>query len=549
LTHGVNYFREDRPFQEMLRFLKWKARPDLEALGSFVGTELLEAADWIDRGSRPFLQTWGVRGHRLDWVRISPEHRRVLQRLRELGAMSIEEDANFPLQSHFLGGYVISDAGLFCSVTLTAQTAWALYKYGDEGLKGRHLPSLLDRSGTGAWGATFYTEIQGGSDLGANETVARRVGDSWRLWGSGKSFASNAGLADLALVTAKPDPPRPGPRGIALFLVPSTTGSGEANFRIRRLRDKTGTRAVPTGEVELDGSEGFLLGRAEEGLFIALEVLNIARVDNALASIGLARKALWEASRYAAHRRAFGKTLREHPLLLRDLAEMEAEVEVGLLLALQAARAVSQTARDRPPYSPEYFQARIWTHVAKALTAWMAQEVTRKCLEILGGMGFLEEFPLARLHREALVTSIWEGTSNIQALELLDLLRRPAVREGFLDELDRRVADLPSEGSLRNSVKEESHREREWLKRRDLSSPRMEFFAKDLLTRMGHLLSTVFFAEWTGEANAPPSRRALLNLYGVRSRFSDVPDIAEESLREALDWMSAPPKDSGGPHL
>ena len=538
LTHGVNYCRDDRPFQEMLKFLGMAPREHHDLLGAFVGEEMMEVADSIDHGARPVLHTWGLLGERIDFVRISPEHRRVLGHLRELRTISAGLEDAPRLWSHFLSGYLISDAGLFCTITLTMQTAFAVWKYGDPSTKERFLSSLATDSPHGAWGATFYTEVQGGSDLGANVTVARETPEGWRLWGPNKYFTSNVGLADVALVTAKPEPVRPGPKGIALFLVPGLRASGEPNFSLRRLKDKMGTRAVPTGEVELEESEAFLLGEASHGIYTALEILNIARVDNALAAVGLARKALWEAYRYAVHRQAFGKALRDHPLLRRDLWEMEAEVEVGLLLALCTARAVSATAEDRPPYSEGYFQARLLTHLTKALTSWMSQEVTRSCLEVLGGIGFLEEFPLARLHREALVTSIWEGTSNIQALEFLDLWNRAPVREAFWKEVLRRIQSLPVTGPTADRLRSETEELSTWGRGILEDRHRGEFYAKDLLTRVGHLMASLFFLEYAHGPGGSDGARALLDLYVARHIAHRAPDVPDPRMEGALEWMA-----------
>jgi alkylation response protein AidB-like acyl-CoA dehydrogenase len=150
------------------------------------------------------------------------------------------------------------------------------------------------------------TEIKGGSDLGANvETRAVRQGNSWRLSGE-KYFASNAG-AELAVVAARPDGAPAGVRGLALFLLPRLRRDGSLNYLIRRLKDKIATRSVPTGEILLEQSEAWLLGRAEQGIYLILEVLNISRVANAVGSVALAQRAISEAMQFAARRHAFGK--------------------------------------------------------------------------------------------------------------------------------------------------------------------------------------------------------------------------------------------------
>src|SRR5258708_22938609 len=148
------------------------------------------------------------------------------------------------------------------------------------------------------------TEIKGGSDLGAAiETIARPTGDCWRLTGD-KYFASNAG-AELAVVAARPEGAAAGVRGLALFLVPRCRNDGELNHLVRRLKRKIATRSVPTGEVELKDSEGYLLGSADTGIYLILEVLNLSRVANSVVSVALAQRAMADALSYAEHRTAF----------------------------------------------------------------------------------------------------------------------------------------------------------------------------------------------------------------------------------------------------
>src|SRR5258707_9529293 len=158
------------------------------------------------------------------------------------------------------------------------------------------------------------TEIKGGSDLGAAvETIARPAGDAWRLSGE-KYFTSNAG-AELAVVAARPEGSATGVRGLALFLVPRFRKDGELNYFVRRLKDKIATRSVPTGEVELKDSEGYLLGSADSGIYLILEVLNLSRVANSVVSVALAQRAMADALSFAEQPAAFGRPILDHPLL------------------------------------------------------------------------------------------------------------------------------------------------------------------------------------------------------------------------------------------
>src|SRR5260370_8008767 len=152
------------------------------------------------------------------------------------------------------------------------------------------------------------TEIKGGWDWGAAaETMARRAGDGWQLTGE-KYFTSNAG-AELAVVAARPDGAAAGVRGLALFLVPRCRKNGELNYFIRRLKDKIATRSVPTGEVELQDSEGYLLGVGESGIYMILEVLNLSRLANSVGSVALAPPATTDALSYTEHPPPFAQRI------------------------------------------------------------------------------------------------------------------------------------------------------------------------------------------------------------------------------------------------
>ncbi|MGA9752127.1 MAG: acyl-CoA dehydrogenase family protein [Acidobacteriota bacterium] len=398
----------------------------LSAFGAKCGAEVAEAGYHTDHEARPVLVAHDLDGRRIDRVRLNPSQARLLPELAFVNRPPFEGRSWL---EHYALGFLLADPGLYCLLTITGQTAYALHKYAP-GQKAWEEKLLSGE----AWGATWMTENQGGSDLGANQTVARRDGEGWRLTGE-KYFASGAGLADAALVTARPAGAPPGPKGLALFLVPRLNRAGELNFFVRRLKDKSATRSVPSGEVELAGSEAVLIGEAQEGIYYTLETLTVSRLANAVAAMGIARKAHLEAALRSRRRHSFGRALAEHPLVRRDLVEMEVRMAGGLALALFAARAFDRAWLERPPYSRAYHAARFLTHLAKNRTADHASAITQTAMELFGGLGFLEEYAVARWHREALITPIWEGPSNIQALDLLESMTKKRAHESFLEEM------------------------------------------------------------------------------------------------------------------
>jgi alkylation response protein AidB-like acyl-CoA dehydrogenase len=423
----------------------WLLEPDLKAIlrkywpdwsqheaalidfGAVAGGRAYEVAEHIDRGATPLLVMHDVDGNRIDRAQLSPAHADLLKRIAFINRPPYEGGS---WHQHFTYGYLLADPGLYCSLIVTNQTAYAIYKYLPDQKKWLEL--LLSGE---AWGATWMTETHGGSDLGANKTLAKQVEGAWRLYGDDKYFASNAGLADVAIVTARPEGAPPGPKGIALFLVPRLNDQGQLNYRVRRFKEKSATRAVPSGEVDFDGAQAFLIGDAALGIYYTLENLTVSRLANAAGAMGLARKAHLEALYRAQARSAFGKPIVDHPLVRYDLTDLAVRTAAGSALLFHAIDHFDRVWHETPPYSDRYHYARFLSHLTKNRTAEHSSAATQLAMEIFGGLGFLDDFGIARLHRESLVTLIWEGTSNIQALDMLEAMRKKNAHEDFLDEL------------------------------------------------------------------------------------------------------------------
>lgn len=497
-----------------------------------MGTDLYEIADYIDKLGRPKLIMWSTDGERVDRVWLDPAEKVVLEKLISEYGVNRSPYISGDWFHYFSSIYLIGDPGISCILTVTNQTAYAIYKYGDPVVK-KFLPSLIGRDDTTPrkelrYGATWFTEIQGGSDLGANLVEAVNQGGRWILNGNTKYFSSNAGLANLAIVTARPRGAKEGAKGIALFLVSELNSSGKRNFTVRRLKEKSGTVSVPTGEVEFEDAEAYLLGEAEKGIYYTLENLMVSRLSNAVGALGIARKAYLEAYYYAKKRKAFSKRLIEHPLVQRDLIEMEIYIEGTLALTFRAIDEFQKTFMDTPPYTDRYHYARLLTHISKNLTADMAAHVTKLAMELHGGIGFLSEFPVERWHREALITPIWEGPSNIQALDMLEVIAKKGAHHTLLQELEsgRKQLGLKQETELYEISLDDIKNEFELLK--GLDEENAQFQAKDILERLGHSLAVVTLVQIS---NSLKSERFLTLAKLYRERF-----VERKSLRR-LDGL------------
>jgi len=404
----------------------------------------------IDRGGTPWLRMFDRDGKRVDEILYPREYQTILLRGYRAGVIwrALGEKSLIPTYSLM---HVISfhDPGVCCPYTVSLGTAVPLAKYGSGELQGRFLAQLLRKDDSVWQGATWMTEVKGGSDLGtAVETVARRAGDSWRLTGE-KYFTSNAG-AELAVVAARPEGAAAGVRGVALFLVPRSRENGELNYFVRRLKDKIATRSVPTGEVELKDSEGYLLGSADAGIYMILEVLNLSRVANSVVSVALAQRAMADALSYAERRSAFGKKIVEHPLLRRQFEERMKGLRAALALAWESVRLLNEVWMERPPYSERYQLFRLVAHLAKYWTAEFAVDTAKWAMEVHGGLGVLAEHGAERWLREAMILAIWEGTSHRQILDGIEVMERKRAHKllfGLLEEhaLSKEVEDLEAE--------------------------------------------------------------------------------------------------------
>ena len=298
---------------------------------------------------------------------------------------------------------------------------------------------VLAKFDSGEWAgetAQLLTERTGGSDLGALETTATRDGDAWVLNGF-KWFASNC-AGEAFVVLAKPEGAPDSTRGVATFLVLRTRRDGSRNgVRIRRLKDKLGTRSVASGEIEFVDAEAFLLsgepsgpeaqaGPADgKGLGRMMELTNAARLGIALFALGNARRALVESLCYARQRQAFGAALIDKPLMRRKLAEMIVDVEAALALVFDGTGAANHR-------QPRGMRQRIAVPVTKLKVCRLGITAASDAIEIHGGNGYIETWPVARLLRDAQVNTIWEGPDNILCLDVRRGIEKTSAHETLL---------------------------------------------------------------------------------------------------------------------
>lgn len=336
--------------------------------------------------------------------------------------------------------YVQAEFGVCCPLSMTDSLTRTIRKYADPGLVARYLPGLTSQDMDEiVQGAMFITEQQAGSDVGGVTAKAVRQGEYWALHGE-KWFCSNPD-AGLALVLARPEGAPAGTRGLSLFLLPRTLPDGSANrYGIVRLKDKLGTRALPSGEIRLEGALAWLVGDPRQGFKQMTDMINMSRLSNGMRAAGLMRRALTESLFVARHRQAFGRPLVQLPLMQRQLLK--------LMLPAEAARSVlfftaEQLRKADAGDEVARRCVRLLTPLIKFRACRDARQAAGDAMEVRGGVGYTEEWSDPRLVRDAHLGSIWEGTSNIVALDVMRAIRREDCLEALLPELEARVARAP----------------------------------------------------------------------------------------------------------
>ncbi len=313
--------------------------------------------------------------------------------------------------------FVQAEFGLCCPLSMTDSLTRTLRRYGDPALVQRFLPRLTTQDFDALHqGAMFMTEQGAGSDVAATATraVPEPGGASYRLYGD-KWFCSNPD-AELAMVLARIDGAPAGLAGVSLFLLPRTLDDGTANARhIVRLKDKLGTRSMASGEIRLDGARAHLVGQAGRGFQQMADMVNNSRLSNGMRAAGLMRRATSEALFIARTRVAFGRRLVELPLMRRQLLKLLLPSEQARCMVFQTADALRRAdAGD----SGAAALVRILTPLIKFRACRDARKVTADAMEVRGGCGYIEEWGDPQRVRDAHLGSIWEGTSNIVALDV-----------------------------------------------------------------------------------------------------------------------------------
>jgi putative acyl-CoA dehydrogenase len=441
---GRNLFTENVPLVESVRRegADW-AEDRLTALGAESGEATARDLGRLANENPPVLHTHDRFGHRIDEVEFHPAWHELLELSVRHGTHSLPWREPGPGAHVTRAAMMLCGSGLEsghgCPISMTYAAVPVLRRQPELAAEWEpRITSLeYDRrfapagQKTGALAGMAMTERQGGSDVRANTTVARALnggggGAEYEL--TGHKWFCSAPMSDMFLVLGQTE------GGLSCFLLPRWTPDGERNrIHIQRLKDKLGNRSNASSEIELDGAWARMVGEEGRGVPTIIEMVNFTRLDCVLGSTGLMREAVAQAIHHCSHREAFGNLLVDQPLMQNVLADLCVESEAATLTSLRLARAVDEGFED----SEQTLFKRLGLAVSKYWVCKSATWHVVEALECLGGNGYVELSGMPRMHREAPLNSIWEGSGNVNCLDVLRAMARtPEAVQAFFDEVE-----------------------------------------------------------------------------------------------------------------
>jgi acyl-CoA dehydrogenase len=396
--------------------------PEFDAMGDLAAGELYRL-QLADRANEPVLTQWDAWGNRIDRIEVSPLWIRAERIAADHGLVAAAYERRHGQLSRvhqFALVYLFTpSADLYsCPLSMTDGAASALLASENSKLIGRALPHLTARDPAEFWtSGQWMTEASGGSDVGLTETLARDEHGQWRLYG--RKWFTSAITSQMALTLARPAGNPPGGKGLALFYLETRTARGWLNrIIVNRLKNKLGTRKVPTAELTLDGTAAELVCGMADGVKNIAPMLNVTRTWNSVTAVAFLRRGLALARDYARKRIAFGAPLADKPLHLDTLAGLQAEFEAAFHLTFFVVELLGRAEAGRAS-EDQIELLRFLTPVAKLTTGKQVVAVLSEVIEAFGGTGYVEESGLPLLLRDAQVLPIWEGTTNVLSLDVM----------------------------------------------------------------------------------------------------------------------------------
>lgn len=540
-SYGINLFTSDPGYGGLLNaYLGESTYSEIEDqlidLGQRASEELDQLALTADKNP-PILRHRNRCGVGVQSIEQHPAYT-ALEKVayEELGLAAYSHtETNRPSLIKYALTYVLVQAefGLCCPVSMTDSLTRTLRKYGDRELVDRFLPYLTSRDlNTLYQGAMFMTEQAAGSDIAHIETRAWQEDGQWHLSGD-KWFCSNPD-AELAMVLAHVDGAPEGMKGIGLFLLPRTLEDGSQNsYHIVRLKDKLGTRSMASGEIILDGAVAYLVGEVGYGFQQIADMMNMSRLSNGVRAAGLMRRALTESLHVARNRQAFGRYLIDMPLMQRQLLKIMVPAEQARSMFMHIARCL-----DRADAGEETAEkcVRILTPLIKYRATRDSRAATGEAMEIRGGVGYIEEWADPKLVRDSHLGSIWEGTSNIVALDVMRATRRSKALHPLTNYLRSLLTEIDLPGSSRDRMHALVDRTEDLVEK--TAEAGTDEITRQVAGSLYHLCSAIFMA-WEAAMTDNDWRRLALAHLVIKHRLEPADPLAPESADRHADILRA----------
>ncbi len=496
----ANQFDDDPQLASWIARFIPQAAGELRALGEL--TVEMYGKQLLDLPNDPQLVQWDAWGNRIDRIEVSPLWREAQVLAARHGMVAAGYEPRFGVHSRTHQFSVVHVLGpsldvYSCPLAMTDGAARTLLASGNRELIERYVPLLTTRDPQRMWtSGQWMTERTGGSDVSQSETVAKQDGGAWRLYGS-KWFTS-ATTSEMALTLARPEGNPAGSRGLALFLVELRDADGRLkNIQVNRLKDKLGTRKVPTAELTLDGTPAIMVGAANDGVRQITPMLSVTRTWNAVSAVSAMRRGLALAKDYARRRRAFGALLVDKPLHADTLAGLEAEYAGAFCLAFRSAALLGTLEHGTGSNEHEERLSRALVPIAKLTTGKQAVAVASEAIEACGGAGYVEDTGLPRVLADAQVLPIWEGTTNVLSLDTLRALGKGGALEAIRAEIDACAASA-SDGGLAKPIaaaKAACDHATAWLQETSSKPDRLEAGARRFALTLGRALELALLSQ------------------------------------------------------
>lgn len=458
-----NQYTEDRLLQA---YLHWRIpamvmsnmTAHLKHLGQRAVTDMLAWADESERNPPKHIpyDPWGKR---IDLIETCNGWKQLEAVASEEGLIATGYERKYEeysriYQMALLYLYHPSSAFYSCPLAMTDGAARAIELYGDDFLKSKSYRHLISRDPKNFWtSGQWMTEKTGGSDVSGTSTIAKRVGDHYELYGT-KWFTS-ATTSPMAMTLARIEGSDRNSRGLSLFYLELRNSKNELNkILVHRLKDKLGTKALPTAELSLHGTPARLVGGEGGGVKKIASLFNITRVYNSVCAISHMRRGLALAKDYSQKREAFGKKIIDHPLHIETLMDQYVDYAASFHLVMRAVELLGKEECGKATEDDSSL-LRLLTPVIKLFTGKKSMSVTSEVMEIFGGAGYVEDTGMPRMHRDAQVFSIWEGTTNVLSLDVLRAIEKESAFKAFMKELGQRLQSIMKETMAGQQLKGE----------------------------------------------------------------------------------------------